>query len=205
MGIFVTFEGMECCGKSTQLHLLARWLRERGHDAIETREPGGTDIGESIRELLRSGNVSGTFSSRAEILLFEASRAQHMEEKILPAIAAGKIVLCDRFHDSTTVYQGVARAVDADAVSFLNGFASHGRVPDMTILLDIGVRESFRRMDARGAIRDRIESEDENFFQKVRDGYRMLAEDVRFFTVDGMSSIAEIHGKIRDEFARRFF
>jgi dTMP kinase len=205
-GIFVTFEGIEGCGKSTQLAMLASWLREGGRDVIETREPGGTILGEKIRRLLREGNGDNIFSIRAEILLFEASRAQHMDEKILPAMDAGKIVLCDRFCDSTVVYQGSARAIDSDAVHFFNEFASRGRTPNMTIFPDIGVGESFRRIADRGGTRDRIEQENAHFFEKVRRGYLKLAKTHgRFFTVDGTEDIEIIHGKIRNEFAKRFF
>ncbi|MDR1528522.1 MAG: dTMP kinase [Puniceicoccales bacterium] len=205
-GIFVTFEGIEGCGKSTQLNMLANWLRTNGKDIIVTREPGGTGLGEKIRNLLLGGSKGDVFSIRAEILLFEASRAQHVDEKILPAIKSGKIVLCDRFFDSTVVYQGVARAIDPYAVQFLNEFALAGCVPDMTIFPNISVAESFRRIALEDGSRDRIEQEDESFFEKIRNGYLRLAKgNARFFTVDGTDDMEIIHEKIRNEFAKRFF
>ncbi|MDR2738192.1 MAG: dTMP kinase [Puniceicoccales bacterium] len=207
-GIFVTFEGIEGCGKSTQLAMLGKWLRENGHDVVETREPGGTILGEGIRKILqtKAGCDAISFSPRAEILLFEASRAQHVDEKIAPAIGAGKIVLCDRFCDSTVVYQGFARAIDFETVLFLNEFASNGHTPDMTIFQSIEVTESFRRIAMRSNARDRIEQESGNFFEKVRAGYmRLAAENARFFTVDGMDDVEIIHGKIKNEFRNRFF
>jgi dTMP kinase len=205
-GIFVTFEGIEGCGKSTQLAMLADWLAERERETVVTREPGGTVIGEKIRELLKAGTRNDIFSIRAEILLFEASRAQHMEEVILPAIEAGKCVLCDRFFDSTVVYQGAARAIDDNIVKFFNEFASYGHSPDMTIFQDISVDESFRRIALRHNGKDRIEQESQDFFEKVRRGYLLLAQsNSRFFMVDGGGDIVTIHRKIADEFAKRFF
>ncbi|MDR2629047.1 MAG: dTMP kinase [Puniceicoccales bacterium] len=205
-GIFVTFEGIEDCGKSTQLNMLANWLRANGKDIVVTREPGGTALGEKIRSLLLDGKKGDVFSIRAEILLFEASRAQHVDEKILPAIRSGKIVLCDRFSDSTVVYQGVARAIDPHIVQFLNEFALSGCVPAMTIFPNISVAESFRRIALEDGSRDRIEQEDENFFEKIRDGYLELAKgNARFFMVDGTNNAEIIHEKIRNEFAKRFF
>ncbi|MDR2776960.1 MAG: dTMP kinase [Puniceicoccales bacterium] len=205
-GIFVTFEGIEGCGKSTQLNMLANWLRANGKDVIVTREPGGTDLGEKIRNLLLEGNKNDIFSIRAEILLFEASRAQHVDEKILPAIKSGKFVLCDRFFDSTVVYQGVARAIDPHIVQFLNEFALSGCVPTMTVFPNISVAESFRRIALENGSRDRIEQEDESFFEKIRDGYLELAKgNARFFMVDGADNAEIIHEKIRNEFAKRFF
>jgi dTMP kinase len=205
-GIFVTFEGIEGCGKSTQLSMLANWLRANGKDVTVTREPGGTDLGEKIRNLLLDGSKGDVFSVRAEILLFEASRAQHVDEKILPAIKSGKIILCDRFFDSTVVYQGVARAIDPHTVQFLNEFAVSECIPDMTIFPNISVAESFRRIALEDGSRDRIEQEDESFFEKIRNGYLRLAKDnTRFFMVDGTDSVEIIHGKIRNEFAKRFF
>ncbi|MDR2432478.1 MAG: dTMP kinase [Puniceicoccales bacterium] len=205
-GIFITFEGIEGCGKSTQLDMLANWLRANGKDVIVTREPGGTDLGEKIRNLLLDGSKSDIFSVRAEILLFEASRAQHVDEKILPAIKSGKIVLCDRFCDSTIVYQGVARTMDLHIVKFLNEFAVSECIPAMTIFPNISVAEGFRRIALEDSSRDRIEQEDESFFEKIRSGYLKLAkENTRFFMVDGSDNVEIIHEKIRNEFAKRFF
>ena len=180
--------------------------RTAGHDVVATREPGGTRIGEKIRELLRSGSKDDVFSPRTELMLFEASRAQHMEEIILPALNNGKIVLCDRFFDSTTVYQGVARAIDTDIVHILNDFSSFERKPDLTIILDIDVDESMNRLIKREISKDRIEQEDRKFFENVRNGYLSLAQNnERFFVVDGTSDANSIQQKIRDELSKRFF
>ena len=205
-GIFITFEDIEGSGKSTQLSMLNKWLTNHDYDVVATREPGGTRIGEKIRELLRSGSKDDVFSPRTELMLFEASRAQHMEEIILPALNNGKIVLCDRFFDSTTVYQGVARAIDTDIVHILNDFSSFEKKPDLTIILDIDVDESMNRLIKRETSKDRIEQEDRKFFENVRNGYLSLAQNnERFFVVDGTSDANSIQQKIRDELSKRFF
>ena len=205
-GIFITFEGIEGSGKSTQLSMLNKWLTNHDYDVVATREPGGTRIGEKIRELLRSGSKDDVFSPRTELMLFEASRAQHMEEIVLPALNNGKIVLCDRFFDSTTVYQGVARAIDTDIVHTLNDFSSFGRIPDLTIILDIDVDESMSRLIKREASKDRIEQEDRKFFENVRSGYLSLAQNnERFFVIYGTGDANSIQQKIRDELSKRFF
>ena len=205
-GIFITFEGIEGSGKSTQLSMLNKWLTNHDYDVIATREPGGTKIGEKIRELLRSGSKNDVFSPRTELMLFEASRAQHMEEIVLPALNNGKIVLCDRFFDSTTVYQGVARAIDTDIVHILNDFSSFEKKPDLTIILDIDVDESMNRLIKREISKDRIEQEDRKFFENVRNGYLNLAQNnERFFVIDGSSDANSIQQKIRDELSKRFF
>jgi dTMP kinase len=205
-GIFITFEGIEGSGKSTQLSMLNKWLTNHDYDVVATREPGGTKIGEKIRELLRSGSKDDVFSPRTELMLFEASRAQHMEEIVLPALNNGKIVLCDRFFDSTTVYQGVARAIDTDIVHILNDFSSFEKKPDLTIILDIDVDESMNRLIKREISKDRIEQEDRKFFENVRNGYLSLAQNnERFFVIDGTGDANSIQQKIRDELSKRFF
>ena len=205
-GIFITFEGIEGSGKSTQLSMLNKWLTNHDYDVVATREPGGTKIGEKIRELLRSGSKDDVFSPRTELMLFEASRAQHMEEIVLPALNNGKIVLCDRFFDSTTVYQGVARAIDTDIVHILNDFSSFEKKPDLTIILDIDVDESMNRLIKREISKDRIEQEDRKFFENVRNGYLNLAQNnERFFVIDGAGDANSIQKKIRDELSKRFF
>lgn len=205
-GIFITFEGIEGSGKSTQLSMLNKWLTNHDYDVVATREPGGTKIGEKIRELLRSGSKDDVFSPRTELMLFEASRAQHMEEIVLPALNNGKIVLCDRFFDSTTVYQGVARAIDTDIVHILNDFSSFEKKPDLTIILDIDVDESMNRLIKREISKDRIEQEDRKFFENVRNGYLSLAQNnERFFVINGTGDANSIQQKIRDELSKRFF
>ncbi len=204
-GHFITFEGIECCGKSTQIELLARWLTERNVPIICTREPGGTILGEQMRMLLKNGTSDAFFSARAELLLFESSRAQHIDEKILPALKQGIHVLCDRFFDSSLVYQGSARNIFRSDVEYLNHFAADGLVPDLTILIDIDPEESVRRLIERGENIDRIEQENVQFFRTVRDGYLALAaKENRFIVVDGKKSKEAIQDVIRREYILRF-
>lgn len=204
-GHFITFEGLEGCGKSTQVELLANWLSARNIPVVCTREPGGTMLGEKMRDLLKDGTADTFFSARAELLLFESSRAQHVDEKIFPALKAGKDVLCDRFFDSSLVYQGNARKIARSDIELLNRFATNGLVPDLTVLLDIDPEESVRRLSLRGQNIDRIEQEDIEFFRAVREGYIELAEnDSRFLVVDGKQSKEDIQNVIRREYMSRF-
>ena len=136
-GLFITFEGTEGCGKSTQINALAARLQDQGQQVLQTREPGGTPLGEAVRNLLQHDEAGADMSPEAELLLFTASRAQLTRERILPAIAKGEIVLCDRFMDSTTVYQGVARQINTQAVATINRFAVGEARPDLTILIDL--------------------------------------------------------------------
>ncbi|MDR3274149.1 MAG: dTMP kinase [Puniceicoccales bacterium] len=205
MGKFITFEGIEGCGKSTQIQLLAEWLTSIGKSVVLTREPGGTELGEQIRALLKGGCAGEIFSSKAELLLFEASRAQHVEGKILPALARGDDVLCDRFFDSSIVYQGVARKIFRADVAFLNNFATDGLLPDLTIIVDITPEESVERLLKRGDQLDRIERESVKFFGDVRNGYLSIAEgDPRFLLVEGNQNVSDIQDEIRKEYGARF-
>lgn len=204
-GHFITFEGLEGCGKSTQVELLANWLSALNIPVVCTREPGGTMLGEKMRDLLKDGTADTFFSARAELLLFESSRAQHVDEKIFPALKAGKDVLCDRFFDSSLVYQGNARKIARSDIELLNRFATNGLVPDLTVLLDIDPEESVRRLSLRGQNIDRIEQEDIEFFRAVREGYIGLAgNDSRFLVVDGKQSKEDIQNVIRREYMSRF-
>jgi dTMP kinase len=205
MGHFITFEGIEACGKSTQIQLLGEWLVSLGKRVTMTREPGGTELGEQIRTLLKSGSLAKFFSPKAELLLFEANRAQHVEEKILPAMARGDDVLCDRFLDSSAVYQGMARKIQPTIVEFLNNFASGNLLPDLTIIIDISPEESLRRLATRGYGADRIECEDLKFFETIREGYLGMAKnDPRFAVVDGTGDVNDIQDEIRREYRTRF-
>jgi dTMP kinase len=205
MGKFITFEGIEGCGKSTQIQLMAEWLTSLGRGVTLTREPGGTVLGERIREFIKTGTSAKFFSPKAELLLFEASRIQHVEEIILPALGCGNDVLCDRFYDSSTVYQGAARRIPWEYVSFLNNFASGGLVPDFTVLIDITPEESVARLAVRGGKIDRIELESMEFFRDVREGYLLLARsDPRFLIIDGCRDIDDIRGEIMEEYRERF-
>ena len=174
-GFFITFEGSEGCGKSTQISLLAASLRAAGRDPLLIREPGGTPAGESIRHLLQHAPEGENLVPEAELLLFAASRAQLVREKILPALEAGRVVISDRFFDSTTVYQGVARRIPADQTARINAFAIGGCLPDVTFLLDLDRKTSLERIHAGKRSLDRIERESEEFFDAVRAGYLKLA------------------------------
>jgi dTMP kinase len=198
-GLFITFEGGEGCGKSTQIAALRARLEAMGKTVVQTREPGGTTLGESVRNLLQYDDAGQGMSPEAELLLFAASRAQHVRELIVPAIAEGQIVLCDRFLDSTTVYQGVARAVDSKKVDTINQFAIGGTNPDLTILIDLPPEIGLARVHARsdGQL-DRMEKEAIEFFQAVRQGYLDLAksEPKRFLVLDGSQSAEELETQI---------
>ena len=171
-GCFITFEGTEGCGKSTHIKKLARRLEADGHTVRTLREPGGTESGESIRQLLKHGPQELT--AEAELLLMNASRAQLVREVIRPAIAAGEIVLCDRFYDSTTVYQGTGRGLDAAQVQAVIGFAVGDTRPDLTLLLQIPLKTSEERR-ARRSETDRFEQADRTFFERIEAGYTALA------------------------------
>lgn len=179
-GYFISFEGSEGCGKSTQIQALAKTLEAQGHSVCLTREPGGTALGESLRNLIQHDSAGEAMCPEAELLLFAASRAQLAREFIQPALEAGKIVLCDRYLDSTTVYQGVARALKSDAVATINNFATGTIRPDCTILLDLDPAIGLKRILERGNGQlDRMEQEPLEFFQAVRDGYLKLAQSER--------------------------
>ncbi len=198
-GLFITFEGGEGCGKSTQIAALKSRLEAAGQTVVQTREPGGTALGESVRNLLQHDAAGQGMSPEAELLLFAASRAQHVRELIAPAITAGKVVLCDRFLDSTTVYQGVARAIDSRQVDLINQFAVGTLRPDLTILIDLPPEIGLARVRARsdGQL-DRMEQEAIEFFEAVRQGYLDLAasEPKRFIVLDGSQSIAALEAEI---------
>ncbi len=172
-GIFITFEGTEGCGKSTHIKKLATCLEDEGHTVRTLREPGGTESGEEIRELLKHG--PDNLTPEAELLLMNASRAQLVREIIRPALAAGEVILCDRFYDSTTVYQGAGRGLDAAHVQAVIDFAVSDTRPDLTLLLQIPLETSEkRRANRRGS--DRFESANREFFMRIEAGYAALAE-----------------------------
>lgn len=179
--MFVTFEGIEGSGKSTAMRLLAAHLQERGHDPVLTREPGGSSLGRSLRPILLDARTCG-LSSRAEIHLFLADRAQHVAEIIRPALEAGQTVLCDRFSDSTLAYQGYGRGHDLEHLRLINAQAIGGLAPDLTLLLDLeaseGLERAGRRNRAAGTVvsEGRFDSESLNFHERVRKGYLALAQ-----------------------------
>lgn len=172
-GLFITFEGIDGCGKSTMLKKLAAHLRAMGLDPLCTREPGGSELGRKFRALLLD-SAPGSFDQRTETLFFAADRACHCAQVIEPALAAGRIVLCDRYADSTLAYQGGGRGQPLAELRALNAFAINGLHPDLTLLLDIDPALALLRRDDR---RDRMEQEDMDFFRRVADGYRQLAQE----------------------------
>ena len=205
-GLFVTFEGSEGCGKSTQIRLLDTWLRGQGHQPVLTREPGGTPAGDQIRHLLQHAPEGHGLVPEAELFLFAASRAQLVREIIRPALADGRVVISDRFHDSTAVYQGVARQLDPAMTRTVNGYAIGDTLPDITFLLDMDAREAFDRLHKRERQRDRMESEPLAFYEAVRDGYRRAAEaePARFAILEANRTEAELASDIRNLLQQRF-
>jgi dTMP kinase len=208
-GAFITFEGSEGCGKSTQVLRLAARLEQVAERVLLTREPGGTAIGEKIRDLLQFAPESFAMTPETELLLFEASRSQLVREIIRPALEQGTVVICDRFFDSTTVYQGVARKLDPEIVATLNNFAVGPDRPDLTIILDVDVATARARMLRRvrpAAVVDRMEQEPIEFYERVCEAYRDLVrrEPERFLLIDGAKSADEIEGGIWDAVSERF-
>jgi dTMP kinase len=214
-GLFVTFEGGEGSGKTTQLKLLANRIRASGKEVIETRDPGGTAIGKEIRTLLlHPGSVP--IGAATELLLYEASRAQLVRELIVPTLSRGAVVLCDRFTDSTLAYQGFGRRLDLDLIRRLNRFATDGLAPDLTILLDldpeIGLTRCRRgasadastRLSAESSCWDRIEAEPLDFHQRIRKGYLTLAREHpdRMTVIDAGLGVIEIEMIVWNQFTR---
>ena len=202
---FITFEGSEGCGKSTQVHRLAARLQRCDVPYLVTREPGGTPIGETIRELLQFAPHNSTMTPETELLLFEASRSQLVRETIKPAIERGVCVIADRFLDSTTVYQGAARKLDREMVERLNAFVVGDCVPDITFVLDVdaGTAES-RMQQPRKA--DRMEQQPAEFYERVREAYRELAkrESKRVVLIDGSRNAEQIENEIWEMLRSRF-
>jgi dTMP kinase len=201
-GKFITFEGPEGCGKSTQIKLLAEKLIAQGIKVACTREPGGTATGEAIRNILQHDAAGEPLAARSELLLFTASRAQLMDREILPALENGDWVLCDRFIDSTMAYQGFARGMDIETLDRINEFAIYEHKPDLTVLLDLDVERGFQRLEERYAdgneSHDRFEREGREFHQRVREGYHRLAErePERFRIVNSDRPIEEVTADI---------
>ncbi|MBR7130847.1 MAG: dTMP kinase [Lentisphaeria bacterium] len=199
-GFFITFEGPEGAGKSSQVAALAEYLTSRGRECILTREPGGTGLAELIRQVVKSHNSGETVHDETELLLMEAARAQHVREKILPALNQNKVVICDRFSDSTRAYQGGARKLPMAVIDYLNDFASAGRKPDLTILLDLSPEAGFARISSREPEGfDRFENEKLDFHRQVRQAFldTAEAEPERFCVIDATLSKEEISEKIR--------
>ncbi len=202
---FITFEGSEGCGKSTQVQRLAARLEKLGVPFLITRDPGGTAIGESIRELLQFAPQSAGMTPETELLLFEASRSQLVRQLIKPALESGKGVIADRFFDSTTVYQGVARKLDRNIVRQLTAFAVGDCVPDVTFLLDVDLKTAQSRMQ-QPRRPDRMEQQSDEFYEKVRDGYLELArwQRDRIVMIEGWQAPDDVEKEIWDILLTRF-
>lgn len=201
-GLFVTFEGADGCGKTTQMKLLKEYLLCKGIDVVLTREPGGRGLGEKVREILL--NYDGAVSDRCESFLFLADRAQNIDIIVNPAVESGKIVLCDRHIDSTVAYQGYGRGLDLERIKMLNSIATNNRKPDLTFVFDIDVETSMQRV---GKEKDRLESEGKEFHNRVRNGYLEIAkqEPERIKVIDASMSIEEIHEEVVNILEAAFF
>ena len=202
--MFITFEGPEGSGKTSQIRLLAAFLQEMGHSVLTTREPGGTRIGDQIRDCLH--DVANTeMTAAAEVLLYSASRAQLVREVIRPALAAGQVVLCDRFYDSTIAYQGYGRTLDRDALRQITHFATEGLKPDLTIFLDIDVEKGLARRVANAAEMNRLDLEKVSFHQRVRLGYHALAqaEPARWLIINADRAVDIIQADLREALLAR--
>jgi dTMP kinase len=198
-GKFITFEGIDGSGKSTQLRMLASELRLRGYDVLTTAEPGGTSLGRRLRETFLE--TEENVSPMAELLLFAADRSQHVEFLIKPSLADGKIVISDRFADSTFVYQGAGRGFEEKIVNQVINLATGGLKPDLTIFFDLPVAQSLKRLQLRtkdGEVKNRMDKEKNEFYERVRSAYIKLAEKEkkRFQIVDATKSVSEIHTEV---------
>jgi dTMP kinase len=205
-GRLISFEGSEGAGKSTQIARLAAHFQQAGREVLTTREPGGTEIGEQIRNLLVHNSKGDEMCAETELLLFAAARAQVVREVIAPALLRGAIVLSDRFLDSSTVYQGIGRNLAADPVSQINRFAVGNVMPDLTVVLDVPEEVSLARLKRRASgLPDRMERQTVEFYRKVREGYLVLARGLpeRFVLLDGTLPEDVIERRIRAELAAR--
>ncbi|GAA1603231.1 dTMP kinase [Leucobacter chromiireducens] len=198
-GLFVTLEGGDGAGKTTQAELLEAWFVARGREVVRTREPGGTPLGAEIRRLLlHGGDEIGAVDPRAEALLYAADRAQHVATVVRPALERGAVVVQDRYIDSSLAYQGAGRVLDGGEVRQLSEWAVDGLWPQLTVLLDLPTEAAAARRQARGGASDRLESEAEAFHVAVREGFLALAaaEPDRFLVLDATSSVTELHEHI---------
>lgn len=200
-GLFITFEGPDGCGKTTQMKLLAEYFEKKGKEVVLTREPGGKGLGEKVRDILL--NYDGEVSDRCESFLFLADRAQNIDIIVNPAVKEGKIVLCDRHIDSTVAYQGYGRGLNIDRINMLNNLATNGKKPDLTLVFDVDVETSMKRV---GKEKDRMESAGIDFHNRVRKGYLELAkqEPKRIKVLDATKSIEEIHKDVINILAEVF-
>ena len=205
-GKLISFEGSEGSGKSTQIARLAAHFQKTQREVLTTREPGGTEIGEQIRNIIVHNSKGDEMCAETELLLFTAARAQLVREVIAPAIMRGAIVLSDRFLDSSTVYQGIGRNLAADPVAQINRFAVGNVMPDLTVVIDVPTEVSLARLKQRASdLPDRMERENLDFYTKVREGYLVLAQGMpeRFLVIDGTKSAESIEKKIWTEVQSR--
>ena len=202
-GLFITFEGGDGAGKTTQASLLEEWLRESGRAVVRTREPGGTDVGVLVRDIVL--HHRGHIAPRAEALLYAADRAHHIETVVRPAIARGDVVIQDRYLDSSVAYQGAGRVLDADDVRDLSLWATGGLLPDLTVLLDLDPAAARTRLDAEAKPFDRLEAEKGEFHARVRTGFLALAaaEPARFVVLDARQPVPELAARVREAVASR--
>jgi dTMP kinase len=202
-GFFITFEGPDGSGKSTQIKLLYKKLQELNIPCIITREPGGTELGEKMRDILKDPLLNGKLSIQTEALLLQTARAQHVYELIMPALKDGKIVLCDRYSDSSTAYQGIARGLGKEIIENLNSFATSDLKPDLTIVLDLCPDEGLKRADERdpNEPKDRWEEQESEFHHKVRNAFIELAEiePSRYAVIPARSSIEDISIRVLEK------
>ena len=206
LGRLISFEGSEGSGKSTQISRLAARFQKIKRDVVTVREPGGTELGEQIRNIIVHNSKGDEMCAETELLLFAAARAQLVREVIAPALLAGKVVLSDRFLDSSTVYQGIARNLAADPVAQINRFAIGNVMPHLTIVIDVPTEVSLARLKQRASdLPDRMERENIDFYKKVREGYLVLAKGMpeRIVVVDGTKSADAIEKKIWSEVKAR--
>ncbi len=203
-GVFITFEGIEGAGKSTQAKKLHDYLIEKGKNVILTREPGGTKTGKKIRDILLSP-TDELFPPIAEVFLYEADRSFHIHNKIIPYLKRKYAVICDRFTDSTLAYQGYARGLDLELIKSLNEIATEGLKPDITFLIDIPVEEGLRRIKEKRGF-DRIENEDLEFHTRLRNGFLKIAEEEkdRIVVIDGMRDVDSVFNEIISVLRERF-
>ena len=198
-GKLITFEGIDYSGKTTQAKRIFNYLKRKGHKVILLREPGGEKVSENIRQVLLSSRNTG-MNPLTELLLYEAARAQLVSKIILPALKQGKIVICDRFYDSSLAYQGYGRLLDTKIVDYLNRVSVSGLKPDLTILIDIPIKVFSSRMRQNNKKKDRIEKEKIDFYKRVRDGYLKIArkEKKRFKVIDGSGVIELVWDQVKD-------